>query len=364
MLLLLYSISSCARCCTFLLRIFVKMVRFCTACGSEAKANDRFCVKCGKEISGSSNFAVDSPDTRSRPLTLGAFTKRREQERQSHFKPSKTTSKPCVGLPPSKHPLPSLNRAVQVNVGVLGRDNYGDLKPLRGKRLPVKVKDSCNRLDLKAAAIRKHSNHDQSFIANEEYVLLFPDYTEVITVPGEGRMPFKLSSYKDELGKPFSQMTFYLYPLEVFMPASKGAVSDTFVVDNDCNDLKGENICLDDSDEIFDFPRAFDTLFSSVPYHSSEECLPRDKPSSLSADKECNKVCLDAGISSNHKSPESRDEPKKQKSYNITYQEKIQNLSKIFSRESADGETIVLAIRRRRVGKTHLKNCQGCSEMV
>ena len=59
---------------------------------------------------------------------------------------------------------------VTVNVGIMATSNL-NLKPVRGKKLPLKVKTTVNYDDLKKRAIEKHSHHDQSFCCLEEYFI-------------------------------------------------------------------------------------------------------------------------------------------------------------------------------------------------
>eukprot|EP00794_Sanderia_malayensis_P004351 gene4351-4931_t len=171
-----------------------------------------------------------------------------------HFKPKAnlaagtTLGKMGLNLSSKRPNLKTpLSRAVHVNVGMVGRDSYGELKPVRGKRVPVMVKDSCDRDDLKNEAIKKHSGHDQLFINDE-----------VITVPGNDELPFKLNVYKEELGRPYSQLNFYLCPLAVFEPASAEV---TTIVDSDSDHAEGGNAhskaCDSFTEEIFNFPPAF-----------------------------------------------------------------------------------------------------------
>ena len=112
---------------------------------------------------------------------------------------------------------------VTINVGIMKSVNL-NLKPVRGKKLPLKVKTIINYEDLKKSAIGKHSHHDQSFCGLEEYALLYPDGKEALFLPGITSTRFQLDSYKEELGKPYSQIVLYLCSTSEFDDVSCGAI--------------------------------------------------------------------------------------------------------------------------------------------
>ena len=68
-------------------------------------------------------------------------------------------------------------------VGIMERDNYSILKPVRGKKLPLKLSDTSSANKIKILAIDKHVSHSQNFCDLEDYVLLCPDGKEVVTFP-------------------------------------------------------------------------------------------------------------------------------------------------------------------------------------
>ena len=80
-----------------------------------------------------------------------------------------------------------------------------ELKPLRGKTLPLFVDPEVAAPDLLKEAVQKM----RTFNKDMPYVLLYPDCSEVVHVPGSER-PFKLAEYKKELGKAYSRITFYI----------------------------------------------------------------------------------------------------------------------------------------------------------
>ena len=59
------------------------------------------------------------------------------------------------------------------------------------------------------AAKDKHSRHYKQFDQHLDYILLYPDKTIVQSLPGSS-VPYTLNKYKEELGKPFSKLYFWL----------------------------------------------------------------------------------------------------------------------------------------------------------
>ncbi|MED6246884.1 hypothetical protein ATANTOWER_025496, partial [Ataeniobius toweri] len=96
-------------------------------------------------------------------------------------------------------------------------------------------------------------------IQEGSYILLYPDCSEVVHVPGSER-PFKLSDYKKELGRPYSRITFFICLETQF----KGAVDDTS--DSDCE-------IIITSRSMAEFNRA-DTLV----FEPQNQSTPKDKP--------------------------------------------------------------------------------------
>ena len=62
------------------------------------------------------------------------------------------------------------------------------------------------------------------FFGLEEYVLLYPDGKEELFLPGITNTRFQLDSYKEELGKPYSQIVLYLCNTSEFDNVSCGAI--------------------------------------------------------------------------------------------------------------------------------------------
>ena len=103
------------------------------------------------------------------------------------------------------------------NVGIMERDNYSIFKPVRAKKLPLKLSETSSASEIKILAIDKHASHNKNFCGLEDYLLLCLDGKEVVTLPdrptGTGEKKgnqFTLCEYKMELRKPYSEIVFPL----------------------------------------------------------------------------------------------------------------------------------------------------------
>lgn len=97
---------------------------------------------------------------------------------------------------------------VKIQIGVM-EEADGRLKKVKGRTLPLMVSTNVTAGELLKAATAKHGRHFKQFNQQESYFLLYPDQTVVHTLPGSAE-PFILNRYKEELGKPFSKLYFWL----------------------------------------------------------------------------------------------------------------------------------------------------------
>ena len=174
---------------------------FYRKCGEEVKKIDNFCGKCGKKQQ--QKTVTEKKEVKT--LSLDSYKQFKREEWAGHFKPSKSSTSTSTITRKSE----PLMHSVTINVGIMKNIKL-NLKPVRGKKLPLKVKTTINYDDLKKIAMEKHSHHDQSFCCLEEYVLLCPDGKEALFLPGITSTRFQLDSCKEELGKPYSQIVLYL----------------------------------------------------------------------------------------------------------------------------------------------------------
>ena len=57
--------------------------------------------------------------------------------------------------------------------------------------------------------LKKHSDHDQFFCGDEDYILLYPDQKAVVKVPGSDEN-FTVAKYKQELVRPYSRVDLFI----------------------------------------------------------------------------------------------------------------------------------------------------------
>ena len=151
---------------------------------------------------------ASSSSSTDRTLSFEEFYKKREDERRDGFKPPKKTVKESNSTPV----VAKKSKNVDIKVGRVGQTD-GVMKVRRGKIQIITVSTSANKEEITQKAVMKYASFDQSFDESLEYVLLYPDFREVIHIPGTKDM-FTLGAYKDALGKEFKRLTFYLIPLD------------------------------------------------------------------------------------------------------------------------------------------------------
>ena len=151
-----------------------------------SRENDNFCGKCGEKQQPKTVTGKKEVKT----LSLDSYKHFKRDERAGHFKPSKSSTSTST---------------------------------ITRKSEPL-IKITINYDVLKKRAIEKHSHDDQSFCVLEEYVLLYPDGKEALFLPGITTTRFQLDSYKEELGKSYSQIVLYLCSTSEFNNVSCRAI--------------------------------------------------------------------------------------------------------------------------------------------
>ena len=288
-------------------------------------------------------------------MSLEIFRSSKEKQRQSFFKTVKNKSyHQRILLKTSPY-----NKTVTVTVGLVERDDT-DLKYIRGKRLPVKVSDKCSAAELKEAAIEKHSKYDQEICALKDYVLLYPDFKEVLYLPGSSNA-FQLDKYKHDLAKPYLQILFYLCMLLHFEKGQPSSGKKKLSPKKpELPSIKeGDDLLFD---EFADFYSNLETIDLSIPSSNCSVVSSSDKATSAQhmvyqpPPRDTNEELL--GIS-NEDLPEIfnllKSEPSKSAFGDdsaesedvklLTYAEKLKKLSSIFKSH----ESVEICVRRRRI---------------
>ena len=109
-------------------------------CGEEVKEMDNFCGRCGEKQQ--QKTVTEKKEVKT--LSLGSSKDFKREERAGHFKPSKSLTSTSTITRKSE----PLMRNVTINVGNMENVNL-NFKPVRGKKLPLKVKTLINYEDLK-----------------------------------------------------------------------------------------------------------------------------------------------------------------------------------------------------------------------
>ncbi|XP_034562255.1 uncharacterized protein LOC117828943 isoform X2 [Notolabrus celidotus] len=184
------------------------LIMFCPYCGKQFSSLPYFCNACGKALaifkeqgfkddaSGPISAAAAAAAAPNMPTlkTFLDYRKKKSEERQNFSLQKKGMKK--------KEP-----RKVNINIGIMCSQN-DSLKVVRGRTLPLIVEPDIDALGLRLLAVKKMTDFNNDF-QEGPYVLMYPDKTEVVTIPGTSR-PFILRDYKSEIGKPYSRITLFI----------------------------------------------------------------------------------------------------------------------------------------------------------
>ena len=161
------------------------------------RRNAKYCSNCGEKLKFDKSVDA-SVHTAPKNITYQEFKK---------IKGAKSVVK--VQVQQSVQESQSSLQSVTIQVGqVVAKD--GDLRIKRGANLSLKVSQFINQDELKTRAAVKHSTFN-NVIKNvpSAYKLLYPDKRLLDKLPGTDN-GFRLKAYKEALGKPYSQITFFL----------------------------------------------------------------------------------------------------------------------------------------------------------
>ena len=122
---------------------------FCRKRGEEVKEIKNFCAKCGEK---QQKTVTEKKEVKM--LSLGFDKHFKKEERAGHFKPSKSSTSTSTIARKGEQ----LTHNVIINVGIMKNVNL-NLKLVRGKKLPLKVKTTINYDDLKKKCNGKALTH-------------------------------------------------------------------------------------------------------------------------------------------------------------------------------------------------------------
>ena len=178
--------------------------KFCHVCGRTSETEDL--VK-KRSCTTSATAQSDKPGTSA--LSFDVYRERKEKERSSRFKSKKAKAE-------SNDKKPS---EVTIQIGLIKcRDD--DLKVVRGCTLPLKIMPTTGADELLKKGAEKMIKFNKDLTCSPTgFTLLYPDRTEVRTVPGSVE-PFTLQRYKEELGKAYGRLTLYLCKIDEFVDSS------------------------------------------------------------------------------------------------------------------------------------------------
>ncbi|XP_025760309.1 G2/M phase-specific E3 ubiquitin-protein ligase [Oreochromis niloticus] len=226
---------------------------FCPSYGKKlVEESPNFCSGCGERLYhasciGDTSLPLTSQTTSNCPTptfsTFLEYRKKKNEERQKFSEGRKGLKK-------------KEKRKVQINVGLM-TIKKGGLKPYRGKTIFLTTDPDATATSLLNQAVKKMKDFNKD-LKDGPFLLLYPDGTEVITVPGTQR-PFTLEAYKAEVGKPYQRITVFI------------------CLKSDFEDV-GENSDLSDSDPeiVIKRPSEFD-LADTLPWELQHESSPLQK---------------------------------------------------------------------------------------
>ncbi|XP_039473092.1 G2/M phase-specific E3 ubiquitin-protein ligase-like [Oreochromis aureus] len=116
---------------------------------------------------------------------------------------------------------------VQINIGLMSKKKDG-LRPHRGKSIALRIDPDSSATSLLSEAVKKMRDFNKD-LSDGPFLLLYPDATEVINIPGTNS-PFTLGAYKAEIGKPYQRITLFICIKSDFEEAAEMSDSDSEVV--------------------------------------------------------------------------------------------------------------------------------------
>ncbi|XP_028417210.1 uncharacterized protein LOC114541494 [Dendronephthya gigantea] len=165
---------------------------FCSGCGKAIYEENKFCANCGIEIKNANRAGIKS--FKEYRELKGKEWKKRVTKDQTPTAKKKREEKDVV-----------------INIGFMEwSEKEQELKRKRGKRLPLRVSPTLSYWPLLKEAETKWKNFNSNLYQPEEvYLLLYEDERNAILLPGSNEN-FSLKRYREEIGKDYKNITFYL----------------------------------------------------------------------------------------------------------------------------------------------------------
>ncbi|XP_039460019.1 G2/M phase-specific E3 ubiquitin-protein ligase-like [Oreochromis aureus] len=124
-------------------------------------------------------------------------------------------------------PDSNLQHLYGINIGLMSIKKDG-LRPYRGKNIALRIDPDSSATSLLSEAVKKMRDFNKD-LRDGPFLLLYPDGTEVINIPGTNS-PFTLGAYKAEIGKPYQRITLFICIKSDFEEAAEMSDSDSEVV--------------------------------------------------------------------------------------------------------------------------------------
>ncbi|MEQ2175980.1 hypothetical protein GOODEAATRI_023311, partial [Goodea atripinnis] len=94
-----------------------------------------------------------------------------------------------------------------INVGLMVIQK-GGLRPQRGRTISLTTDPDISATTLLSQVVKTMKDFNKD-VKDGPFLLLYPDGTEVINIPGTQR-PFTLAAYKAEVGKSYQRITVFI----------------------------------------------------------------------------------------------------------------------------------------------------------
>ena len=89
----------------------------------------------------------------------------------------------------------------------------GEIKTKRSLLMPISVPRTASSVLVRRSALDKHQAHNCKLPHSVNWKLLYPDFQEVINVPGSKQF-FTVQKYKESIGKSYPRINLYLGRVE------------------------------------------------------------------------------------------------------------------------------------------------------